>query len=568
MNFIFKSSHKLLKKLKPSHLLIIIMIIISVIMSTLLVPFILTTNAFRDLTKKEILGIAYIQPLISIMETVQGYRYAEGQSLSGDKNQEDKLSVLSHDIDKKIEVMDSANDKMEPVFKSTPAWTDIKHIWALIKERRILDSTQSTHDDASMLISNIQKLVNKTCDTSHIILEPDLIPYYLGDTYCNQLPGFVEHLALARDITDQVLSAKTLSAANRKQLRINITLMNGLYAPAIKRKLDKVSAGLVSHGAVVPRFLSRNNQLISDTLILHNVIEQNVISGNLIPSISFSKQSAILLDLAYSLDYKVGAALSDALQQRVRELTDKLHTKLFISAFGLLLLLFLFEELYFSISNDNKKFALIDTHVRDMLKQNHVNNMKPLFEEMMTTLTQIISTSLHAVTLVQAVDIDAHLHHEEINKLQKEIVVNLSNSQRLISHDIAAMDDIILQSKLLALNIATQASKLAENSDPFLALATNMHNIAKTLSEIMRAIRTSAESSVMRGTQAVQMVNVLDERGATLIASTNQLVALMNEISPLLTQQQVSVDNINAIQCELQKLTEHTKQTLFPGTFL
>ncbi len=555
MNFIFKSSHKLLKKLKPSHLLIIIVIIIIVSMSNLLVPFVLTTNAFRDLTKKEILGIAYIQPLISIMEAVQDYRHAEGQSLSGDKNQGDRLSVLSHDIDKKIEVMDSANDKMEPVFQSTPAWTDIRHVWTLIKERRVLDSTQSTHDDASMLISNIHKLVNKTCDNSHIILEPDLIPYYLGDTYCNQLPGFVEHLALARDITDQVLSAKKLSAANRKQLRINITLMNGLYAPAIKRKLDKVSTSLVSHGAVVPKFLSRSNQLISDTLILHNLIEENIISGKLIPSISFSKQSAVLLDLAYSLDYKVGVTLNDALQERVKELTDKLHTKLFISVFGILLLLFLFEELYSSITNDNKKFALMATQVRDMLKQNHVNNMKPLFEEMITTVTQAISTSNQAVTLIQAVDIDAHFIMKMSIKLQKEIVVILSNSQRLISHDMAALDDIIVQSKLLALNVATQASKLGENSDPFLALATNIHNIAKTLSEIMQAIITSQESKVMHGTQAVQMINVLDERSATLIASTNQLVALMNEILPLLTQQQVSVDNINAIQCERQTVT-------------
>ncbi|MYM69502.1 PAS domain-containing protein [Pseudoduganella sp. FT55W] len=132
----------------------------------------------------------------------------------------------------------------------------------------------------------------------------------------------------------------------------------------------------------------------------------------------------------------------------------------------------------------------------------------------------------------------------------------INNSSRKIVDIIGLIEGIAFQTNILALNAAVEAARAGEQGRGFAVVAGEVRNLAQRSATAAKDIKNLIDVSV--GKVSAGMVQV-DRAGATMkevVASVQQVTAIMKEISVASHEQSIGVDQVNSAIAHMDQVTQ------------
>ncbi|MRX11635.1 PAS domain-containing protein [Pseudoduganella sp. FT25W] len=132
----------------------------------------------------------------------------------------------------------------------------------------------------------------------------------------------------------------------------------------------------------------------------------------------------------------------------------------------------------------------------------------------------------------------------------------INSSSRKIVDIIGLIEGIAFQTNILALNAAVEAARAGEQGRGFAVVAGEVRNLAQRSATAAKDIKNLIDVSV--GKVSAGMVQV-DRAGATMkevVASVQQVTAIMREISVASHEQSIGVDQVNSAIAHMDQVTQ------------
>ena len=132
----------------------------------------------------------------------------------------------------------------------------------------------------------------------------------------------------------------------------------------------------------------------------------------------------------------------------------------------------------------------------------------------------------------------------------------INNSSRKIVDIIGLIEGIAFQTNILALNAAVEAARAGEQGRGFAVVASEVRNLAQRSATAAKDIKNLIDVSV--GKVSAGMTQV-DRAGATMkevVASVQQVTAIMREISVASHEQSIGVDQVNSAIAHMDQVTQ------------
>lgn len=647
MSNIFRSSVLMLGKVKYSYKVAIIIILMVLVIVILISQLAFQSVNLIAFSKKELVGVEYLSPLMNVSRSVQQYRNIALNYWLGDKTLQDKLMQAQNETDKAIAEMDKVNQRLGEKLNSADKWNSLKSEWSLIKESHVIDPTKSNFENATMLIANIGQEINRACDSSNITLDPELITYYLGDTYCTKIPDYLEEITITRDIVDKTFKTRSLLFDDRKELIINLDLMDNFNKLAIKSNLNKVTVGLESASVQHVELTSVLNTLVSETTNVVSILDSSVLRENFnINPESISNRFATLIDVTYSLNAKVEDQLKKSIEARIKKSLKTFYINISIAVFTLVIIGYLFLGIYYSIvrnsqiiSLNTKKMregdfrhiievgtqdemahaaahlnvmrhsffviisginAVLDklitrrdltarvsiecegsleklkinintiaerhetliNHMSQLLKSGHLTDMANIVSELNTELVKVSELTQNAFELINSSQSDLQPYNAEVHEILSEIKSINADEQSLLEGDISSLEDIILQTRILAINVANSAEKLGDQKDNVMSYATEIRLLAEKIFAVSKAVKTVKQTSEKRISIGSRLIRLVDEHVSISSTLIKKLSGVVKNLLAHYTNQKENVAKIEQTQQQLKNVADEIEQAM------
>ncbi len=321
---------------------------------TLIIPLVLfmflyisQTNAQIDFAEKERLGLEYIVTVRKLLEHVPQHRGMSAAILAGDTGFRDKLIAKQAEIEDYIKAVDAADRKLGPSLNTTEKWSAIKTGWTDLKGRLNGITPKQSFDAHTLIIADVIALIAHVGETSTLILDPELNTYYLMDTIVAKLPAMVENMGQARAAGSGMAARKSASTEEKIQLAALVGLIR--------------SAAKAMHDGLHATFRERSDLRTALRPLLHasddsakklaDLMNEKIVRAEKIeiaPADYFARATEAI-DAGFKLFDAVAPALDTLLQARISGLSRTKFMSIALSAFILVLAVYLLMAFYRSV---------------------------------------------------------------------------------------------------------------------------------------------------------------------------------------------------------------------------
>jgi len=176
-------------------------------------------------------------------------------------------------------------------------------------------------------------------------------------------------------------------------------------------------------------------------------------------------------------------------------------------------------------------------------------------EELTSTVRQNADNARQANVLVTAAAEHASQGGEVVGQVV-QTMGSIKESSGKIVDIIGVIDGIAFQTNILALNAAVEAARAGEQGRGFAVVASEVRNLAQRSASAAREIKTLINDSVDKVEAGGKLV---DEAGSTMgriVASVQQVAAIMNEITTASQEQSTGIEQVNTTIVAMDTTTQ------------
>ncbi len=298
-------------------------------------------------SKKEIIGIQYISPVLLLLQHIQQHRGAASLYLRGDQSFKAVLDGKVQEITQDIARVDTEDQKSGVVFQSTADWNAVKGKWLALEGKYPSMTPIESYTQHTDLISDIIALVHKLGDESNLILDSQLASYEVMNTIINLLPALTENMGRARAFGLSVQDSEKINDEDRKQFIIyantasieNTKLQNDMREsfgndPSLRAPLEGPSKEIDS---AVKSFISLVEQAISSEKIPMALPEYYAFMTRII-------------NTHFTFSTHLISVLKDFIESRVAQAEKEKQTTVLIIFLSYVLILYFFIGFYLLVA--------------------------------------------------------------------------------------------------------------------------------------------------------------------------------------------------------------------------
>ena len=179
--------------------------------------------------------------------------------------------------------------------------------------------------------------------------------------------------------------------------------------------------------------------------------------------------------------------------------------------------------------------------------------------ESMKDLTETVRRNAGDASQANQLALNTSLVAQEGGRMVRQVIDTMDtikHSSGKINDIIGVIDGIAFQTNILALNAAVEAARAGEQGRGFAVVATEVRSLAQRSAAAAREIKALIQASsldVDAGSRLVQ------EAGTTMndvLASTQQVTAIMTRISAASTAQSSGIEHVNRAIGEMDEVTQ------------
>lgn len=302
-----------------------------------------------NVTKKEKVGLQYIDASRKLLESIQQHRGLLNAYLNGDYSFTENILNFESQIDKDIKAIENIDSVNWDMLESYELWGNLKGKWQNIKtEKKFNMQPQESFTRHTLLISDILSLITYIADSSNLFLDTEPGSYYLMDTILKNIPMTTEKIGQTRGIGTGVIAKKSLTIEEK----VDLIILSGMIKsssedtqkniknafqtnPVLKSQLEKLNQDYI---------VSINHYLnLLNTKIINEAIFDIKPSEFFIAATNTLQTSFTLYDVSsHNLDYLLQERIDKALVQKYVVMT--------FSIFVFMLVAYLFIAFYLSVN--------------------------------------------------------------------------------------------------------------------------------------------------------------------------------------------------------------------------
>jgi methyl-accepting chemotaxis protein len=565
------------------------------------------SQAQISFARSEQQGLAYVKPVLGLVEAVQDFRRAatDGQGQSLGDTQEKVTAAFS--------AVEKAQQQHGTAFRTNAGFDALRKAYdRLLQTPRAadVDATFALHtavlDAAITLLSNI-------ADGSQLSLDPELDTYHLMNISVLVGPQYTEFLSRIRRLSALALGAPETPSPTRRRLTSDAVVLLQYMDGAIENSYQQ---GIASFPDVAKTIDMQGTDAAREAFLA--AVEKQVLidtpSGDAAAMLALGRAVG---EKQKTMNGQLLARLESQLQARVDRLEHGFYLTLGISVIFVLAALYLMlafykvmmgglrevaghlteitqgnlttaptpwgtdeaAQLMVTMGDMQTSLRKIAMGVRDSagsvqtaseeiasasqdLSQRTETNAASL-EKTAASMEQIAATVQHTSDTVQGASAIVRENAASATRGGQVIaqvvhtMEGIRTSSNQIGEIISVIDGIAFQTNILALNAAVEAARAGEQGRGFAVVASEVRSLAGRSAAAAKEIKTLISASI----QQVEAGNqVVAEAGATIqeiVANAGKIDALMGEIANATREQSLGVAEIGAA---VQALDQGTQQ--------
>ena len=295
----------------------------------------------------ERLGIRQLIPARQLLQIMQNHRRVSQLMAAGDQEAGRRLAAITAKADAAFNRLGDISGSGDAPIKMVEEFVRLSNLWKEIKDNVYSYTAEESLGKHNRLINDITIFLQTTADKSNLSLDPEIDSYYLVEAVAVHIPNVLNYLEQFRGLGFFLLARHAMTVGERVELNV-LQKQFATEFENLKSALDSAMGAndALSRAMQATRMEAEKAEgyfLGAQTLALLNGVDLT-----LDPAVLFVRGSGAILDL-YQLFDLSAQQLDGLLAARIERSEANLHTILFGTGLVLLLVLYFFAGMLFSV---------------------------------------------------------------------------------------------------------------------------------------------------------------------------------------------------------------------------
>ncbi len=360
----FSPATYLMNRLRYPRKLALLAFIMAVPVGLFMYILVAQVNGRIESAHKERTGLGYLRAVTVLMRDVQQHRALANAYISGDTKVKESLSNKQAEIENDIKMVDRIDVRLGAGLGTTQRWSILKEKWDGIRSGFPVMSPESSFDVHTSYIKGILDLMRDIAGVSNMIADRD--NHYLIDSIVDKIPRAFEYAAQTKALGETAAFSKRFGEAERTHLLVVSDVIR-LNLEEAGKNLEKAVQENPSQGKDLEKPLNDIRHYVAELQRLYGKLlgrriiaalpvkpsrYPNLLGRKASPAGAWEYFSALagIINAGYEANEKIMDVVGRILGEQENEMVQKRNFIFGGTAFFILLLIYLFLGLYFTVT--------------------------------------------------------------------------------------------------------------------------------------------------------------------------------------------------------------------------